>query len=44
MREIKDILKEIWIEATYPRKYEIGKYIVVAKPFSLTITKKTEKK
>jgi len=39
MREIKEILREIWIEATYPRTYIIGKYKVIAKPFSLTIKK-----
>jgi len=32
-------LKLIWIEATYPRKYKIGKYKVIVKPFSITIKK-----
>ena len=39
MREMIEKLKLIWIEATYPRKYEIGKYVVIAKPFSITIKK-----
>ena len=39
MRKIIEELKLIWLEATYPRKYEIGKYIVIAKPFSITIKK-----
>lgn len=40
MRKIIEEIKLIFIEATYPRKYEMGKYVVIAKPFSITIKKK----
>ena len=40
MRKIIEELKLIWIEATYPREYNIGKYIYIIKPFSITIKKK----
>ena len=40
MRKIIEELKLIWIEATHPRKYEAGKYIITVKPISITITKK----
>tara|TARA_R110002012_G_scaffold224873_1_gene396817 strand:- start:792 stop:914 length:123 start_codon:yes stop_codon:yes gene_type:complete len=40
MRKIIEEIKLIIIEATYPRKYEMGKYVVIAKPFSITIKKK----
>ena len=40
MRKIIEEIKLIFIEATYPRKYDMGKYVVIAKPFSITIKKK----
>ena len=39
MRKMIEELKLIWIEATYPREIKIGKYTVIAKPFSITIKK-----
>jgi len=36
---IKKII-EIWKEAVKEREYDVGKYILLAKPFSLTIKKK----
>mgnify|MGYP003147149392 CR=1 FL=1 len=40
MRKIINKLRLIFIEATYKRKYKLGKYIITVKPFSITITKK----
>ena len=39
MRKIIEELKYIWLEATYPRKYQIGKYVVEVAPFSIKILK-----
>ncbi|QDP64659.1 MAG: hypothetical protein Unbinned4585contig1001_23 [Prokaryotic dsDNA virus sp.] len=39
MREIIEELKCIWIKATYPRIYKVGKYILKVAPFSITILK-----
>tara|TARA_R110000787_G_scaffold19450_3_gene58347 strand:+ start:378 stop:500 length:123 start_codon:yes stop_codon:yes gene_type:complete len=39
MRKIIEELRLIWIEATHIRKYNIGKYQILVKPFSITIKK-----
>ena len=39
MREIIESIKEIWRDAIKAREYQIGKYIYIIKPFSITIKK-----
>ena len=40
MRKIINTIRLIFIEATYKREYELGKYKITVKPFSITIKKK----
>jgi len=42
MRKIIEELQYIWLEATYPRKFQFGKYLLIIKPFHIVI-KRNEK-